>query len=169
MIQKLWIMFYFWNNCNITFPVFDAYNVNFQELQLDFIFRIMPQKQIFGHGAIVFLSHPYQMANPKSILEMWLAGLGMAKILAIRRKWTLNGMNHSRIKTERSWNSWRPPRFYSYNHWGSMIELKSKIPLPVTNLVRGPSIFGLVHFGLGNKSINYQRIFSEIIRCYQPR
>ena len=52
----------------------------------------MPQKQISGHGEIVFLQHPYQMANQKSILEMWLAGLDMAKILAIQRKWTLNGM-----------------------------------------------------------------------------
>ena len=156
-------MFYFWNNFDINCPVFDAYNINFQELQLDFIFRIMPQKQISGHGAIVFLSHPYQMANPKSILEMWLAGLGMAKILAIRQRWTLNGTNHNRSETGRSWNSWWPPRF----------DLNSKIPLPVTSLVRGPSIFGLIHFGLGNKSshwvINYQRIFSETIRCYQPR
>ena len=101
----------------MNFPVFDAYNVNFQELQLDFIFRIMPQKQIFGHGAIVFLSHLYQMANPKSILEMWLAGLDMAKILAIRRKWTLNGMNHSRSKTGRSWFSWWPPWSNPSNRW----------------------------------------------------
>ena len=159
MIKKLWIMFYFWNNCNINFPVFDAYNVNFQELQLDFIFRIMPPKQIFGHGAIVFRSHPYQMANPKSILEMWLAGLGMAKILAIRQRWTLNGMMTAQILPQ------EPLRL---NDWA-----QTENPFTGNQFGQRPFIFGLVHFGLDKKSnhrvINYQRIFSEIIRCYQPR
>ena len=146
----------------------------------------MQQKLISGHGVIVFHSHPYQMVNPKSILEMWLAGLVMAMILAIRQRWILNGMIHTVLTAK----GVKPDGPEILNDGPNLTSITRKVKSKLFyNLAQWPSIFGFgIRFGdplllsqksfdsaSGHKSksshwvINYQRIFSETIRCYQPR